>query len=174
MKKTYLLAMLFFCTFHCFAQTKKPKVFVFTDINIGGGNPDDRQSLVYLFWYSNELEFVGIVPDRWNARGLEACQLVIDAYAKDYQKYNFKLFNFPEIEKLKGLLALLAYQGSQLYLHCYMLLRQFPLCIKGNTCSIKNKKPVILSYGRDEINRHIQLYVMGKLIIKSTTVPVVY
>lgn len=105
MKKTYLLAMLVFCTFNCFAQTKKPRVFVFTDINIGGGDPDDRQSLVHLFWYSNELEILGIVPDRWNARGMEACQLVIDAYAKDYQKYNFKRLSFPDAQKLKGWLA---------------------------------------------------------------------
>jgi hypothetical protein len=80
-------------------------VFVFTDINIGGGDPDDRQSLVHPFWYSNELEMLGVVPDRWNARGMEASHLVIDAYAKDYQKYTFKQLSFPEAEKLKGLLA---------------------------------------------------------------------
>lgn len=69
---------------------EKPRVFVFTDINIDSGDPDDRQSLIHLFWYANELQIEGIVPDRWNARGFEACQLVIDAYTKDYNEYASK------------------------------------------------------------------------------------
>jgi hypothetical protein len=34
---------------------RHPRVFVFTDINIDQGDPDDRQSLVHLLWYADEL-----------------------------------------------------------------------------------------------------------------------
>ncbi|MDF1573143.1 MAG: DUF1593 domain-containing protein [Bacteroidales bacterium] len=59
---------------------ENPRVFVFTDINIDSGDPDDRQSLIHLLWYANELQIQGIVPDRWNARSVEACNMVVDAY----------------------------------------------------------------------------------------------
>ncbi|MFW5756901.1 MAG: nucleoside hydrolase-like domain-containing protein, partial [Tangfeifania sp.] len=81
------------------------RVFVFTDINIDSGDPDDRQSLVHLLWYANELRIEGVVPERWNASGLEACELVAEAYAKDYFEYNFKEKNYPEPEKIERLFA---------------------------------------------------------------------
>ena len=53
----------------CNASTHeyKPQVFIFTDINIDQGDPDDRQTLIHLLWYADEVEIKGIVPDRWNA-----------------------------------------------------------------------------------------------------------
>jgi hypothetical protein len=75
---------------------KRPRVFVFTDINIDSGDPDDRQSLIHLLWYANELRIEGVVPDRWNAHGLEACQLAAVAYATDYMQYNFRGKGYPE------------------------------------------------------------------------------
>jgi len=45
----------------CKSQEAKPRVFVFTDINIDKGDPDDRQSLVHLLWYADELQIEGIV-----------------------------------------------------------------------------------------------------------------
>jgi hypothetical protein len=105
MKKTFLITMLVLCTILCYAQKAKPRVFVFTDINIGGGDPDDRQSLVHLFWYADELDIVGIVPDRWNAKGMEASLMGVEAYEKDYKKYGFKRKGYPTPQKLKDLLA---------------------------------------------------------------------
>ncbi|TDB59518.1 nucleoside hydrolase-like domain-containing protein [Arundinibacter roseus] len=105
MKRLFLLVMLIVWHFQCPAQTTKHRVFVFTDINIGGGDPDDRQSLVHLFWYADELEIVGIVPDRWNKQGMDACQMAIDAFRKDYDKYKFVSFGFPDAKKLEELLA---------------------------------------------------------------------
>ncbi len=67
----------------------KPKVFVLTDINLEGGDPDDRQSFIHLLWYSDELEIVGIVPDSWNRRGYEACLDGLSAYQKDFVDYGF-------------------------------------------------------------------------------------
>jgi hypothetical protein len=105
MKRMLIIAILMAWSLTCAAQTTKHRVFVFTDINIGGGDPDDRQSLVHLFWYANELEILGIVPDRWNKQGMEACQLGIAAYRKDYKKYKFASFGFPDATKLESLLA---------------------------------------------------------------------
>jgi len=82
----------------------KPRVFIFTDINIDAGDPDDRQSLIHLLWYANELEIEGIVPGRWQAKGLEACQLAVEAYAKDYN-YTLKKKGYPKPEKINNLLA---------------------------------------------------------------------
>jgi hypothetical protein len=105
MKKTLLTALLVFCTILCYARKAKPRVFIFTDININKGDPDDRQSLVHLLWYADELDIQGIVPDRWNAQGMEASLMAIEAYEKDYQKYRFKRKGYPSAQKLKDLLA---------------------------------------------------------------------
>jgi hypothetical protein len=83
----------------------KPRVFVFTDINIDSGDPDDRQSLVHLLWYANELELVGVVPDRWEARGLEACQLAAAAYEKDFREFKFVEKGFPAPAAINQLFA---------------------------------------------------------------------
>lgn len=45
---------LVFCV-TCMAKNN-PRVFIFTDINIDAGDPDDRQSLIHLLWYANELQ----------------------------------------------------------------------------------------------------------------------
>jgi hypothetical protein len=99
---------LFFATifFNVSAQEKnKPRVFIFTDINIGGGDPDDRQSLVHLLWYADELEIAGIVPDRWNKQGLEACMMGVEAYKKDYAEFEFDQKGYPSPELVQGILA---------------------------------------------------------------------
>lgn len=72
-----------------------PRVFVFTDINIDAGDPDDRQSLVHLLWYADELQIEGIVPDRWDAKGFEACEMAVDTYAADYAAFAFGEQGFP-------------------------------------------------------------------------------
>ncbi len=82
-----------------------PRVFIFTDINIDSGDPDDRQSLVHLFWYADELQIEGVVPDRWSARGYEACSLVVEAYEKDYNAFGFAGSGYPEPGALAGLIA---------------------------------------------------------------------
>jgi len=87
-----ILSLLWTCS-HTIAQDKIP-VFVFTDININSGDPDDRQSLIHLLWYTDELEIKGIIPDRWNARSLEACDLALDAYTRDYDVNNFDQKNY--------------------------------------------------------------------------------
>lgn len=100
-----ILFALFFCGCAASDQSVKPQVFVFSDINIDQGDPDDRQSLVHLLWYANELDIRGIVPDRWNAQGMEASQLVVDAYALDYEQYDFAKKEYPAPQQIRNLLA---------------------------------------------------------------------
>ena len=86
------------------SQEKIP-VFIFTDININSGDPDDRQSLIHLLWYSDQLDIKGIVPERWNARSIEACKLAIDSYAQDYYEYNFMRWPFPNPTEINEVIA---------------------------------------------------------------------
>ena len=55
--------------FHCSPDGKKPRVIITTDINNAGDDPDDKQSLVHVLWYADELDIVGIILDYWNGRG---------------------------------------------------------------------------------------------------------
>src|SRR6056297_2966812 len=100
-----ILLFFFFNLKSGIVEAKNARVFIFTDINIDAGDPDDRQSLVHLLWYANELKIEGIVPDRWSAGGLEACNLAVDAYEKDFHKYRLKKKNYPEPKEIRKLLA---------------------------------------------------------------------
>ncbi|MEM9928823.1 MAG: nucleoside hydrolase-like domain-containing protein [Bacteroidota bacterium] len=82
-----------------------PRVFIFTDINIDQGDPDDRQSLVHLLWYADELKIEGIVPDRWSAGGYAACSLALDAYRQDYQAIPLVNQGYPAPVELQQLIA---------------------------------------------------------------------
>ena len=104
MIKIVLISLFSLISFHGISQ-EKPRVFIFTDINIDSGDPDDRQSLVHLFWYANELKIEGIVPERWEAKGYEACIFALNSYSKDYQEFNFKTNGYPEPESLEKLIA---------------------------------------------------------------------
>lgn len=90
----------------CDAQTPvKPDVFVFTDINIAAGDPDDRQSMVHLFWYADELDIRGIVPDRLDRQGMEATLMALEAYAADYERYGFSDKGYPSPAALEEKIA---------------------------------------------------------------------
>lgn len=105
MNKLSVIITFLFILFFSSSIESKPRVFVFTDINIDAGDPDDRQSLVHLLWYANELKIEGIVPDRWSAEGLKACNLAVDAYEKDFRNYQFKRKGYPNPEEIRQLLA---------------------------------------------------------------------
>ncbi|MFI3288408.1 MAG: DUF1593 domain-containing protein [Rikenellaceae bacterium] len=84
----------------------KPRVVITTDINIDKGDPDDRQSMAHLFLYADELDIRAIIIDRPNAEGVEATELVIDAYRKDYftEAYNFIQMKYPHPDSLSKLI----------------------------------------------------------------------
>ena len=88
----------------CLAKSN-PRVFIFSDINIDSGDPDDRQSLIHLFWYANELKIEGFVPERWNAKSVEASEMAIEAYRADYKKFSFKKSGYPSPYMLNNSIA---------------------------------------------------------------------
>ncbi|MDZ7721817.1 MAG: DUF1593 domain-containing protein [candidate division KSB1 bacterium] len=92
-----------------------PRVFVFTDINIDAGDPDDRQSLVHLLWYADELRIEGIVPDRWEAQGYKACELALKSYYKDYQSFQLAEKGYPLPDSLKNRVAIDFDHAMQLF-----------------------------------------------------------
>lgn len=83
----------------------KPRVFVLTDINNVGGDPDDKQSLVHLLWYANELDIRGIVPDYWNGKSQEACAEGIAAYEKDFQALDLVQKGYPQPDTIRSRVA---------------------------------------------------------------------
>ncbi len=114
-----ILIVLVFIFFGISAENiakENPRVFVFTDINIDSGDPDDRQSLVHLLWYANELEIEGIVPERWSASGLKACQLVLDAYIADYSAYDLKKKKYPKPQELEATFATNRSHANELFI----------------------------------------------------------
>ncbi len=88
----------------CKSEKPKPRVIVLSDINNVGGDPDDKQSMAHLFMYANEVDIVGIIPDLWNGKGVEATMQCIDAYEKDFNNpdYNFQKLNYPAPDQLRG------------------------------------------------------------------------
>ncbi len=102
----FLLAIILFASSCIQTSGMHLRVFVFTDINIDAGDPDDRQSLVHLLWYADELRIEGIVPDRWDARGLEACKMVVEEYAKDYINFDLDKQRYPSPSSVESTLTI--------------------------------------------------------------------
>ncbi len=100
-----LIGILIFISSHLYGQDSKPAVFVFTDINLAGGDPDDRQSLIHLLWYANDLDIKGIVPDRWQGGGYDACMLALETYRKDYHRFKFSDHGYPSPDGIKSVIA---------------------------------------------------------------------
>ncbi len=164
------IILLFFMLISC--QKKKethPRVFVFTDINIDSGDPDDRQSLIHLLWYANELDIEGIVPDRWNARGMEACQLAVDAYEKDFVGFQFDKKGYPEPSKIKDKLAkdvndaverfqkAASNEKSPLYVLIWGNMVNFGNVLRSNPALSKNIRLITIGTGlmMEEYRQHI-------------------
>jgi hypothetical protein len=103
--KHFLLLLLLASIFQCTTPKNKPRVIITTDINNAGGDPDDKQSLVHIFWYADELDIVGIIPDYWNGKGHEASMEVLDTYSKDYNEFDFKEKGYPDPESVRKLFA---------------------------------------------------------------------
>jgi hypothetical protein len=92
----YLIIISIVLFYGCILKEKKPRVIITTDINNVGGDPEDKQSLVHVLWYADELEVVGIIPDYWSGKGYEASMEVLETYKKDYNDFNFKVKGYPD------------------------------------------------------------------------------
>ncbi len=144
-----------------------PRVFIFTDINIDSGDPDDRQSLIHLFWYSNELRIEGIVPDRWEAQGYKACELVIEAYQKDYTSYQLNKKDYPEADFLTRLVAKNFTEAETLFKEAASK-KDTPLYVLvwGN---MKNVASILLKY--PHLAHNIRLITIGTGLMLEKDIP---
>ena len=157
MKKQILLLIALFLLSCQHNKPTLPRVFVFTDININSGDPDDRQSLIHLLWFAEALKIEGIVPDRWNAQGYEACQMVVDAFRKDYSELGFKERGYPAPEAIENCIAKDSLDAMHLF-HTAASVKSSPLyvLIWGNMKLFKSlliKKP--------ELSKNIRLITIG-------------
>ena len=99
--RNYFLLLFIISFFQCTTQNDKPRVIITTDINNAGGDPDDKQSLVHVLWFADELDIVGIIPDYWNGKGYEASMEVLDTYRKDFEEFNFGEKGYPDPESVE-------------------------------------------------------------------------
>ncbi|MBD1911013.1 MULTISPECIES: nucleoside hydrolase-like domain-containing protein [unclassified Leptolyngbya] len=88
-------------------RSDRPRVLITTDINIGQGDPDDRQSMAHLLMYADEVNIRGIIPHRFLAGGVKATMLAIDAYEQDYNDTNtrYKSLGYPAPDALRATVA---------------------------------------------------------------------
>lgn len=105
--KTYCLLMGTFLFIHIssFAQKNKNRVIVLTDIE---ADPDDTQSLVRLFLYSNQIEIKGLVATTscWlqNRVNPESIERVVQAYGKVQPNLLKHESGYPTAEELRALI----------------------------------------------------------------------
>ena len=100
--KIFLVFVLAMCTVIISNQvdaSEKPRVIVSTDI--GGGDPDDFQSMVHYLVYADVLETEGLIsspPQKGRARDLPAC---IAAYSNDYMNLRTWSRDYPSPDALR-------------------------------------------------------------------------
>ncbi|MEO1010254.1 MAG: nucleoside hydrolase-like domain-containing protein [Bacteroidota bacterium] len=112
----FLVSAVGILTTACKAPLKsRSRVFIFTDVNIDQGDPDDRQSLIHLMWYADEVQIEGIVPDRWDAGGYKAVELVLDAYTRDYDQLEFGNLGYPQVDEVRAKVAKDTLDAVQLF-----------------------------------------------------------
>lgn len=141
------------------SERARPRVFVFTDINIDAGDPDDRQSLIHLLWYANELQVEGIVPDRWDAGGYEACELALAAYARDHADYSLAERGYPQPETIGSRVArdreamfslfeeAVSQEGPPLYVLVWGNMLSFRDCLQANPAAADRIRLITIGTG---------------------------
>jgi len=154
-----ILILLVLLSYQPAQAQEKPRVFIFTDINIDAGDPDDRQSLTHLLWYADELQIEGIVPDRWEAKGYEACSLVLDAFSKDFITYNWASQGYPTVDDMRKsvardedaaealFLAANAKTSSPLYVLVWGNMRLFSRLLRDNPTLAPNLRLITIGTG---------------------------
>lgn len=84
------------------STSHRPRIVIISDIRVGKGDPDDRQSMAHLMMYANELDICGIWPDTIDS-GLKGTQIVLDHYENDYHNpaYKFQTLDYPSSSYLR-------------------------------------------------------------------------
>ena len=80
----------------------KPRVVVISDLQVGQGDPDDRQSMAHLIMHANEVDICGIWPDSLDS-GVTGTQIVLDRYEEDYSNpaHRFQDLDYPSPSHLR-------------------------------------------------------------------------
>lgn len=93
---------------------EKKRVLIATDIGlgIGGGDPDDAQSMIHFLAYSNMFDLEGIVVGRPKG-DIRMMRDIIKAYKRDYPKFKFVSPDYPTPEYLKSITVKGAPRGSK-------------------------------------------------------------
>lgn len=95
-----MLWLLGIATCACAAE-QRHRVLVSTDI--GGTDPDDIQSLVYLLLYADVLEIEGIVSSPYGEGREQDILRVIDAYEQDFSRLRNHTSAYPKPESLRAI-----------------------------------------------------------------------
>ena len=95
---TLILFLLLSATLNLFAQDEKPRVIVSTDI--GGGDPDDFQSMVHYLLYADRFDTEGLISSPPLDGRLSHIYEALATYEKDYPKLK-KHGKFPKPNTLK-------------------------------------------------------------------------
>lgn len=90
---------------------QKKRVIISTDI--GGGDPDDQQSMIHFLAYADKFDLEGIVISR--PRGhIDGMLKVLRAYEKDYKKFfSFVSADFPTPQYIRSIIKVGAERNKQ-------------------------------------------------------------
>ncbi|WP_209332553.1 nucleoside hydrolase-like domain-containing protein [Lunatimonas salinarum] len=161
-----VMAMVTLGVLHVKAQDKT-RVFIMTDINIDSGDPDDRQSLVHLLWYADELEIEGVIPHRWESGALEACELAINAYKSDFQRLGLLDWGFQDPDDVRTKIAIDRLHGMELFRNAASEMGS-PLYVLvwGNMLTLKE---ALFEY--PELARNIRVVSIGTGLMLESNIP---
>ncbi|MEO7579606.1 MAG: DUF1593 domain-containing protein [Massilia sp.] len=82
------------------APAQRPRIIVSTDI--GGTDPDDFQSMVHLFAYSDRFDIEALISSPWGAGRKRHILEVIDVYERDYPKLARHSGRYPSPDALRA------------------------------------------------------------------------
>lgn len=125
---------------------EKPRVMVSTDI--GGGDPDDHQSMVHYLVYADRFDTEGLIsspPQEGRVVDLFDC---LEAYARDYEKLRTWSDDYPTPESLRGLVRQGALESQE---------------DEAPDSAISDGAALIVERGRVEDPRPLYILVWGSL-----------
>ena len=88
------------CWPHSADGDDRPRVIVSSDI--GGSDPDDKQSFAHLFVYADRLAIEGLISSPPGAGRLKDIHETIDAYEQDYPSLKMYSADYPTPDYLRS------------------------------------------------------------------------
>jgi cellulose-binding protein/uncharacterized protein DUF5060 len=108
--KTHTYIFIFFLLTCCLAHSVEfehgalagDRYRIIISSDIGGSDPDDFQSMIYLMMYADLFDIEGIISSPWDKGRAQHILDVINVYEKDYPKLNVH-FDFPKPDILRSI-----------------------------------------------------------------------